>query len=82
MNETKPWQVEDEKELGRILSDLLETLRFVSILLYPFMPATAEKIFEQIGLEKAFSFDDLRWGYLERGMRINRGELLFRKIKA
>jgi len=82
MNETKPWQVEDEKELGGILCDLLETLRFISILLYPFMPATAEEIFEQIGLEKEFSFDDLRWGYLEHGIRINRGELLFRKVKA
>lgn len=81
INETKPWEVKDEKELGGILYNLLETLRFISILLYPFMPSTAEKIFEQIGLEKKFSFDDLRWGHLKHGIMINRGEILFKKVK-
>jgi len=81
INETKPWEVEDEKELGGILYNLLETLRFISILLYPFMPSTAEKIFEQIGLEKKFSFDDLEWGHLKAGTKISRGEILFKKVE-
>jgi len=80
INETKPWEVEDENELGGILYNLLETLRFISILLYPFMPSTAEKIFEQIGLEKKFSFDDLEWGHLKSGTKIKRGEILFKKV--
>jgi len=81
INETKPWQIKDEKELGGILYNLLETLRFISILLYPFMPSTAEKIFEQIGSEKKFSFDDLKWGHLKAGTKIKRGEILFKKVE-
>jgi len=81
INETKPWQIKDEKELSGILYNLLETLRFTSILLYPFMPSTAEKIFEQIGLEKEFSFGDLKWGHLKAGTKINRGEILFKKVE-
>jgi len=81
INETKPWQIKDEKELGGVLYNLLETLRFISILLYPFMPSTAEKIFGQIGLEKKFSFDDLKWGHLKHGTKIKRGEILFKKVE-
>lgn len=81
INETKPWGIKDERELGGILYNLLETLRFISILLYPFMPSTAENIFEQIGLEKKFSFDDLEWGHLKAGIKINREEILFKKIE-
>lgn len=81
INEKKPWEVKDERDLGGILYNLLETLRFISILLYPFMPETSEEIFEQIGLEKKFSFNDLKWGHLKPRIRINRGEILFKKVK-
>jgi methionyl-tRNA synthetase len=81
INENKVWEIKDKKKLGGILYNLLETLRFVSILTYPFIPETAEKIMEQIGLEKKFFYDELKWGELKKGIKIRRGEVLFKKIK-
>lgn len=81
INEKKPWEIKDKTELGGILYELLETLRFSAILLQPFMPETSEKIFDQLGLEKKFSFNDLKWGKLKVGTKIRRGKVLFEKIK-
>jgi len=81
INETKPWEIKDKGKLGGILYELLEVLRFLSILLYPFIPETSEKIIEQLGLEKKFSFEDLKWGVLKPGTKIKRGEILFKKIE-
>ncbi len=81
INENKVWEIKDKKKLGGILYNLLETLRFVSILTYPFIPETAEKIMEQICLDKKFSYDKLKWGELKKGIKIRRGEVLFKKIK-
>jgi methionyl-tRNA synthetase len=81
INETKPWEIKDKSELGGVLYELLETLRFIAVLLYPFMPITAEKIMEQLGLEKRFLIDDLKWGRLKSGKKVRRGEILFKKIK-
>jgi len=81
INETKPWEIKDKEKLGNLLYNLLETLRFVSILVYPFIPETAEKIADQLGLEKKFSYKDLEWGILKEGNKIRRGKILFEKIK-
>jgi methionyl-tRNA synthetase len=81
INENKPWEIEDKEKLGGILYNLLEALRFVSILIYPFMPETAGKIMTQLGLEKEFSFDKLKWGVLKSGTKTKRDQVLFNKIK-
>lgn len=81
INENKPWEIKDRKKLGGILYNLLESLRFISILLYPFMPETAEKIAKQLGLEPKFSFNDLKWGTLKPRTKIERNKILFEKIK-
>jgi len=81
INENKPWEIEDKEKLGGILYNLLESLRFISILIYPFMPETATKIKKQLGLEREFSFDDLKWGLLKQGTKIKREKILFEKIK-
>ncbi len=80
INENKPWEIEDKEKLGGILYNLLETLRFISILIYPFMPETAGKIMKQLGIEKKISFDDLKWGILKSGTKIKRDKILFNKI--
>jgi methionyl-tRNA synthetase len=81
INENKLWEVKDKEKLGGFLYELLESLRFTAILLYPFMPETSGKILEQLGLEKKFFFKDLEWGGLSPLKNINRGEVLFKKIK-
>ena len=48
IDETMPWALakdESKKErLGTVLYNLLESIRFISVLISPFMPETAEKI--------------------------------------
>ena len=81
INEKKPWEIKSRNELGGVLYNLLESLRFIAILLQPFMPETAGKILEQIGLEKRFSFSDLEWNKLRPETKTKRGNILFEKIK-
>ncbi|NIO44209.1 MAG: methionine--tRNA ligase [Candidatus Aenigmarchaeota archaeon] len=80
INKNKPWEIEDKEILGGVLYNLLESLRFISILLYPFMPETANKIRKQLGIEKKFSFDGLKWEVLKPGTKIKREKILFEKI--
>ncbi|UCH06256.1 MAG: methionine--tRNA ligase, partial [Deltaproteobacteria bacterium] len=49
----KPWVMaqSDTDRLGAVLDHLLEALKVVSVLLWPVMPQTAEKIQHQLGLE-------------------------------
>lgn len=81
VNEQKPWEIKDKKQLGGVLYSLLESLRFISILTYPFIPESAGKIMTQLGLEKEFSFDRLKWGVLKSGTKTKRDQVLFNKIK-
>lgn len=82
INDEKPWEINDKKRLSNILYNLLEYLRIISILLYPFIPSASVKIMKQLGLgEKDIKWDNLKWGYLKISAKIKKGEILFNKIK-
>ncbi len=89
VEQQKPWELaklDDKKTLSDTLYVLLETLRHIAWMIYPFMPETAEKMFAQLGLEapKEFSqsFESAWvWGELEPGGKIEKGEALFPKIE-
>lgn len=80
INDTKPWEIRNPEQQGAILYNLLETLRIIGILLYPFIPETATKILRQLGAKKKVSLDDLKWGLLEPGKKIKKEGVLFRKV--
>ena len=55
IDETAPWVLakEDNKEkLDSVMYHLVQSLRFVAVLLQPFMPDTSKSMFEQLGLTK------------------------------
>jgi methionyl-tRNA synthetase len=81
INDTEPWAIEDEKRLGNLLYSLLETLRFISILISPFLPETAIKMRTQLGISDDISYKSLTWGKLVPGQEIKRGQILFTKFK-
>ena len=71
IDETMPWALAKKEEkkarLGTVLYNLLESIRFVAVLLKPFMPETSDKILEQIGtdvntLESLDSFGAIKAG--------------------
>ncbi|HLE07894.1 MAG TPA: methionine--tRNA ligase [archaeon] len=83
INDTKPWEIKDKKKLSEVIYTLLESLRIISVLTYPFIPETSEKIFAQLGLDKSeISFSTLnKFGFLKSKNKIARGEILFKKIE-
>lgn len=55
IEEKKPWAIfkTNKEEYTKIMGILLELIRQTSLLLYPFMPETARKIWRQLGVENA-----------------------------
>ena len=55
IDETAPWVLAKEEasqdRLAAVLSNLIETIRQIAVMLQPFMPETAEKIFGQINCQ-------------------------------
>ena len=86
IDETMPWALaKDETKkprLASVLYNLAEALRICAVLLYPFMPRTAPKMFEQIGATDAAvqSVDSLEWGKLPANVTLKKGETLFPRI--
>lgn len=88
VDETKPWILAKDEikkpELNRALYDLAESMRIIAILIFPFMPDTAEKIWQQLNIgEKVVdsSIDECQWGKLPLGLKVNKPEQLFPRIE-
>ena len=86
IDETMPWALaKDESKkarLGTVLYNLLEAIRYIAILLTPFMPQTAEKIFEQMNCDIK-DYDSMNtFGALKAGTKVNEAQALFARIDA
>ena len=88
IDENAPWALAKDPanrvRLATVMYHLLETIRICATLLMPFMPESAEKIFDQIGAcqgcrtwEKANV-----WGSLRPDATVHKGEALFPRIDA
>ena len=84
---TQPWVLgKDEAKkdrLANVLLTLAECVRFVAVLIRPFMPATPDRIFEQLGVsdEALKSWESLdAFGKLPAGIKVCKGEALFPRI--
>ena len=86
IDETTPWALaKDESKLprlGTVLYNLLESIRFIAVLLSPFMPETSEKIFAQMNCEIK-TYDSLsQFNSTKPGTTVNKAEALFARIDA
>ena len=86
--EREPWTLAKDPanraRLATIIYNLLESLRIVSVLITPFMPGSAKKIMDQIGMEDMTgqNFNSIRrWGGLPPGSPLTRGESLFPRVE-
>ncbi|MBR0414829.1 MAG: methionine--tRNA ligase [Clostridia bacterium] len=84
IDETMPWALakdESQKErLGTVLYNLLESIRFLAILLQPIIPETSEKIFAQIGTDIK-DYDSLEsFGAIPAGSTVGEAAPLFARI--
>ena len=87
IDQTQPWVLGKEPEkkglLGNVLLTLAECVRFVAVLIGPFMPSTPERIFAQLGIEdeQLKTWDSLQcYGALPDGLRVRKGDALFPRI--
>ena len=86
IDETTPWILaKDEAQkprLAAVLYNLLEAIRICSALLYPFMPQTMPKVWEQIGAEEAdVGYETLaEFGVLSETVTVKKGAVLFPRI--
>jgi methionyl-tRNA synthetase len=66
------------KRLDEVLYNLAETCRVLAVLLWPFLPGTATKIYTQLGLTGApDKFFEAAWGGLKSGHKIGEPAPLF-----
>ena len=89
----EPWKLakSDPVELKRVMIDLWNALRLVAVSSYPFMPATAEKIWKQLGL-RSLTDEALQscgkdatvfcWSWRPAyDVKVSKGEQLFPRIE-
>jgi methionyl-tRNA synthetase len=88
IEESKPWILSKEgktDELARVMYNLAESLRIVSIAVYPFMPATALNIHKQLGLvddPKSMTLSSIKtWGGIKPGTKVSKSTPLFPRIE-
>ena len=84
IDETTPWTLakneDDKPRLATVLYNLLEVLRVGAVLLTPFMPTTAEKIFGILGTDKKDYETVTDFGALIPGLPLGAAETLFARI--
>ena len=92
IDETQPWALAKDpakkQELANVMYNLAEALRIISVLISPFMPTTAERIWNQLGLADAskawkdVQLEDIEtWGGIPAGLHVGTPEQLFPRIE-
>ena len=88
IDENMPWELAKDpaknSRLGTVIYNLVESVRYIAVMLQPFMPRTPESIWQQIGLKdfhELKSWDSLReWGMIKPGTVVQRGDDLFPRL--
>jgi methionyl-tRNA synthetase len=87
IEEHKPWVLFKEGrdvDLDALLYELCEGLRWLALLLHPFIPEKSEAMWSQLGLEgkpEGSWSDELTWGRLAAGTVTRPGDALFPRIE-
>ncbi|MDI6704015.1 MAG: methionine--tRNA ligase [bacterium] len=83
VDEKAPWNKKG-KERSSIIYNLCEAIRFIGILLYPFMPNKSSLIIEQLGIKEDITLQGLSslniWGKLSPGTTIRKTGPIFPRI--
>ncbi len=87
IDDSAPWALAkdpaQQERLGTVLYNLLEAVRFVALLIGPFMPETADKIMKILGQTATCPdlADGSSWGRLTPGTEIAKSAPLFPRIE-
>ncbi|MEE8298952.1 MAG: methionine--tRNA ligase [Thermodesulfobacteriota bacterium] len=88
VDESAPWTLAKEKNeerLGTVLWTIVQAIGVVTILIYPFMPESAEKIWERLGCPQPINSkllsDAKEWGIVKSGQTVKKGQSLFPRFE-
>jgi len=89
LDDTAPWSLakeNKERELKESLYNSLESLRFIAIMAFPFMPSSSERLWRMLGFKGALSDVRIeeagRWGGTPEGQEVEQPVPLFPRIEA
>lgn len=84
IDETQPWLlIKDESKkarLAEVMYNLCESIRIISVLIYPFLPQTSPEIRRQLGLPASTVWDDSKVFGKEASYTVCKGDIIFPRI--
>ncbi|NLJ76011.1 MAG: methionine--tRNA ligase [Peptococcaceae bacterium] len=87
VDETAPWALNKDpakkERLSTVMYNLAESLRFITIMVSPFMPYLPDRVWGQLGIADQpglHAWEALSWGRLPAGTVVKRGPALFPRI--
>jgi methionyl-tRNA synthetase len=88
IDENMPWALAkepaNEARLGTVIYNLIESIRFIAVMLQPFMPHSPQLIWNQLGIKDNLVMQNWEsltsWGQLKPGSTVERGEDLFPRL--
>lgn len=81
---TEPWKIskEDSEKLSLILFNIWNSIRIITVFLYPFMPDTAMKIWNALGLKSLkIDYNMLSWSIQLKEVKTEKIEQIFPRIQ-
>jgi methionyl-tRNA synthetase len=89
IDETAPWSLAKDTRkhlrLSTVVYSMIESLRFITILLFPFIPSSAEKMWKALGIKEDLNQQSLNninnWGKLIQGTVVTKIPPLFPRIE-
>ena len=84
VDETQPWVLaknsEDKEKLENVLYNLAESIRIISVLIYPFITNTSKEIRRQLGIKDQVKWEDARQFGLLDGEKVLKGDVIFPRL--
>jgi methionyl-tRNA synthetase len=89
VDQSEPWKLAKQTDLtrlGQVVYTVLETLRYLGIMLWPFMPTKCEELLSQLGLDALVPTvgNDMwpaEWGKLPGGIETRASKALFPRFE-
>lgn len=78
VTENAPWTLAKEgktDECAKVIYNVLESMRHIAIMLYPYCPNISTDILKQLSSEIDFKYDNLYWGGLKTGKIIQKDNI-------
>lgn len=70
VTDNAPWTLAKENkmsECAKVLYNVLESMKYIGILIYPYCPNISSLIMEQLNIQTNYKLSDVKWGQIKAG---------------